>query len=39
VRPSGTEDIVKVYAESFRGEEHLKAVLEAAMALVARLLG
>jgi phosphoglucomutase len=38
VRPSGTEDIVKVYAESFRGEEHLKAVLEAAMALVARLL-
>jgi phosphoglucomutase len=39
VRPSGTEDIVKVYAESFKGEEHLKAVLEAAMALVARLLG
>jgi phosphoglucomutase len=38
VRPSGTEDIVKVYAESFRGEEHLKAVLEAAMTLVARLL-
>jgi phosphoglucomutase len=38
VRPSGTEDIVKVYAENFRGEEHLKAVLEAAMALVARLL-
>jgi phosphoglucomutase len=26
-RPSGTEDIYKVYAESFRGEEHLERVV------------
>lgn len=38
-RPSGTEDVAKVYAESFKGEEHLEAVLEAAMALVAKTLG
>ena len=25
-RPSGTEDVYKIYAESFRGEEHLKQV-------------
>lgn len=25
-RPSGTEDVYKIYAESFRGEEHLKAL-------------
>ena len=23
-RPSGTEDIYKIYAESFRGEDHLR---------------
>jgi phosphoglucomutase len=34
-RPSGTEDVAKVYAESFRGEEHLARVLEEAQALVA----
>lgn len=28
VRPSGTEDIYKVYAESFKGQEHLDAILE-----------
>ena len=33
-RPSGTEDICKIYAESFRGEEHLKRILEEAMAIV-----
>ena len=33
-RPSGTEDICKIYAESFRGEEHLKKILEEAMAIV-----
>ncbi|TBH17505.1 alpha-D-glucose phosphate-specific phosphoglucomutase [Thermus thermamylovorans] len=38
-RPSGTEDVAKVYAESFQGEGHLKEVLEAAMALVGRVLG
>jgi len=34
VRPSGTEDINKIYAESFRGEEHLKVVLEEAQAIL-----
>ena len=34
-RPSGTEDVAKVYAESFRGEEHLGRLLEEAQALVA----
>jgi phosphoglucomutase len=34
-RPSGTEDVAKVYAESFRGEEHLERLLEEAQALVA----
>lgn len=38
-RPSGTEDVAKVYAESFKGEGHLKEVLEAALALVAKTLG
>ncbi|MGC8876464.1 phosphoglucomutase [Thermus sp.] len=38
VRPSGTEDVAKVYAESFKGEAHLQEVLEAALALVARAL-
>jgi len=38
-RPSGTEDVAKVYAESFKGEGHLKGVLEAALALVAKTLG
>ena len=28
-RPSGTEDIYKIYAESFRGEEHLRHPAEA----------
>jgi len=35
VRPSGTEDVMKVYAESFRGPEHLAVVLEEAQATVA----
>ena len=33
-RPSGTEDIYKIYAESFQGEEHLGQVQDAAKALV-----
>jgi phosphoglucomutase len=37
-RPSGTEDVYKVYAESFRGEEHLETVLAEAQALVGRAL-
>jgi phosphoglucomutase len=34
VRPSGTEDVYKVYAESFLGTEHLERVLEEATAVV-----
>jgi phosphoglucomutase len=33
-RPSGTEDIYKIYAESFRGEEHLRHILEEAQTIV-----
>jgi phosphoglucomutase len=33
-RPSGTEDIYKIYAESFRGAEHLRRVLTEAQAIV-----
>jgi phosphoglucomutase len=35
-RPSGTEDVYKVYAESFRGEEHLSAILSEAREIVTR---
>ncbi len=38
-RPSGTEDVYKIYAESFRGPEHLKEVQEAARAVVSAALG
>jgi phosphoglucomutase len=33
-RPSGTEDIYKLYAESFRGTEHLQRILTEARALI-----
>ena len=33
-RPSGTEDVYKIYAESYRGEEHLEEVQQAARDLV-----
>ncbi len=33
-RPSGTEDIYKIYAESFKGEEHLRQIQEQARAIV-----
>jgi phosphoglucomutase len=33
-RPSGTEDIYKIYAESFRGKSHLRRILEEAQATV-----
>jgi phosphoglucomutase len=33
-RPSGTEDIYKIYAESFRGAEHLRHILEEAQNIV-----
>ncbi|OKL46786.1 phosphoglucomutase, alpha-D-glucose phosphate-specific [Boudabousia liubingyangii] len=38
-RPSGTEDVYKIYAESFLGEDHLKQVQEAAKEVVAAALG
>jgi phosphoglucomutase len=34
-RPSGTEDVYKLYAESFKGPEHLAAVQDEARAVVA----
>ncbi len=33
-RPSGTEDIYKIYAESFLGKEHLSRILEEAQSIV-----
>ncbi|MBH0191578.1 MAG: alpha-D-glucose phosphate-specific phosphoglucomutase [Nitrospira sp.] len=33
-RPSGTEDVYKLYAESFCGREHLKRIQEEAQALI-----
>ncbi len=38
-RPSGTEDVYKIYAESFRGPEHLAEVQSAAQDVVSRALG
>ena len=38
-RPSGTEDVYKIYAESFRGAEHLARIQEEARALVDAILG
>jgi phosphoglucomutase len=33
-RPSGTEDIYKIYAESFRGEDHLQRILKEAQEII-----
>ncbi len=33
-RPSGTEDIYKIYAESFRGENHLRGLLSEVQGIV-----
>ncbi|MBI2372354.1 MAG: alpha-D-glucose phosphate-specific phosphoglucomutase [Deltaproteobacteria bacterium] len=38
-RPSGTEDVYKIYAESFRGHDHLAAIQEEAKAIVQKTLG
>jgi len=32
-RPSGTEEIYKIYAESFKGEDHLRQIQEEAQAI------
>ncbi len=37
-RPSGTEDIYKIYAESFRGDSHLRQILEEAQTIVSETL-
>ncbi len=38
-RPSGTENVYKIYAESFDGEEHLRRIQEEAQRLIAKVLG
>jgi phosphoglucomutase len=38
-RPSGTEDVYKIYAESFRGPDHLAEVQDAAREVVSAALG
>jgi phosphoglucomutase len=38
-RPSGTENVYKIYAESFIGEEHLARLIEEAQAMVSTALG
>jgi phosphoglucomutase len=38
-RPSGTEDVYKIYAESFAGEDHLHQIQREAQALIAGVIG
>jgi phosphoglucomutase len=38
-RPSGTEDVYKIYAESFKGPEHLAAIQQEASSIVSAALG
>ncbi|NBB76321.1 MAG: alpha-D-glucose phosphate-specific phosphoglucomutase, partial [Bacteroidetes bacterium] len=38
-RPSGTEDIYKIYTESFKGKDHLKQIQEQAKEIVNDVLG
>jgi phosphoglucomutase len=38
-RPSGTEEIYKIYAESFRSEAHMRQVQQSAHDALARVLG
>jgi phosphoglucomutase len=38
-RPSGTEDVYKLYAESFRGPEHLAAIQAQAREIIAAAIG
>jgi phosphoglucomutase len=35
-RPSGTEEVYKLYAESFRGSEHLARIQQEAQAILTR---
>jgi phosphoglucomutase len=38
-RPSGTEDVYKLYAESFRGPDHLAAIQNEARGIIAKAIG
>jgi phosphoglucomutase len=38
-RPSGTEDVYKIYAESFLGKEHLRRIQEEARAVISKTFG
>ncbi len=38
-RPSGTEEVYKIYAESFHGAEHLKRIQQEAQVIVGKALG
>jgi len=38
-RPSGTEEVYKIYAESFRSEDHLREIQKDAKATIDRLIG
>ena len=38
-RPSGTEDVYKIYAESFRSEAHLRQIQQEAQSAIARVFG
>jgi phosphoglucomutase len=38
-RPSGTENLYKIYAESFKSEKHLELILEEAQLIVTKALG
>ncbi len=38
-RPSGTEDIYKIYTESFKGADHLKKIQKEAISIVDKVLG
>jgi phosphoglucomutase len=38
-RPSGTEDVYKIYAESFAGEEHLRRIQKEAQELISKVVG
>ncbi len=38
-RPSGTEDVYRIYAESFHGAEHLRSILTEAQAVVGAAIG
>ena len=38
-RPSGTEDVYKLYAESFKGSDHLRRIQDEAQAVIGRVIG